>query len=58
MELSFNLGSEDIFKGKKIIGIMSGKGGVGKSTISALFAVYLQRIKGISTGMVDVDFTG
>lgn len=58
MELRFNLGSDDIFKEKKIVGIMSGKGGVGKSTISALFAVYLQRIKGISTGMVDVDFTG
>ncbi len=58
MELNFKVGNDALFKGKKIIGVMSGKGGVGKSTVSALFAMYLQRVKGIPTGMVDVDFTG
>ncbi|NOZ92812.1 P-loop NTPase [bacterium 3DAC] len=58
MELNFKIGNDALFKGKKIVGVMSGKGGVGKSTVSALFAMYLQRIKGIPTGMVDVDFTG
>ncbi len=58
MELQFKVGNDALFKGKKIIGVMSGKGGVGKSTVSALFAIYLKQIKGIPTGMVDVDFTG
>jgi Mrp family chromosome partitioning ATPase len=42
---------------KKIIGVMSGKGGVGKSTISALIAAELNR-KGYKTGIMDADITG
>ena len=42
---------------KKIIGVMSGKGGVGKSTISALIAEELNK-KGYKVGILDADITG
>jgi len=42
---------------KKIIGIMSGKGGVGKSSVTATLAVLLKR-KGYSVGILDADITG
>ncbi len=41
----------------KIIGIMSGKGGVGKSTITALTATQLAK-QGYSVGILDADITG
>lgn len=41
----------------KIIGIMSGKGGVGKSTITALTANQLAK-QGYSVGILDADITG
>lgn len=44
-------------KVKKIIGVMSGKGGVGKSTISAMLARTLRK-KGYSVGLMDADITG
>ena len=42
---------------KKIIGIMSGKGGVGKSTVSALIARNLAK-QGYKVGVLDADITG
>ena len=42
---------------KKIIGVMSGKGGVGKSSISVLIARHLKDM-GYSVGILDADVTG
>lgn len=44
-------------KVKNKIGVMSGKGGVGKSTVTALLAVHLAR-EGYQVGVYDVDFLG
>ncbi len=42
---------------KKVIGIVSGKGGVGKSSVTSLLAVELRR-KGYRVGILDADITG
>jgi Mrp family chromosome partitioning ATPase len=42
---------------KHIIGVMSGKGGVGKSTVSAVLAYELLR-NGFKVGLMDADITG
>ncbi len=42
---------------KKVIGVVSGKGGVGKSLVSAMLAVELRR-KGYEVGLLDADITG
>lgn len=42
---------------KKVIGVVSGKGGVGKSIVSAMLAVLSQR-KGLKTAILDADITG
>ena len=42
---------------KKVIGIVSGKGGVGKSFTTALLASYAQQ-QGKSVGIMDADITG
>lgn len=42
---------------KKIIGVVSGKGGVGKSLVSSLLACSLSR-RGLSVGILDADITG
>ena len=42
---------------KKVIAVMSGKGGVGKSLVSGLLAVYLRRA-GYRVGILDADITG
>ena len=42
---------------KKVIGIVSGKGGVGKSLVTSMLAVSMQR-KGYRTAILDADVTG
>ena len=42
---------------KKVIGIVSGKGGVGKSTVTSMLAVELSR-RGKHTAVMDADITG
>ena len=41
----------------RVIAVMSGKGGVGKSSVTALLATALQR-QGFSAGVLDADLTG
>ncbi|MFA9378075.1 MAG: P-loop NTPase [Lachnotalea sp.] len=42
---------------KKVIGVVSGKGGVGKSMITASLATLMQK-EGYKTGILDADITG
>ena len=47
----------DLSNIKKVIGIVSGKGGVGKSLITSLLSVLTKR-KGLKTAILDADITG
>eukprot|EP00831_Metopus_contortus_P037750 TRINITY_DN29738_c0_g2_i1.p3 TRINITY_DN29738_c0_g2~~TRINITY_DN29738_c0_g2_i1.p3 ORF type:complete len:114 (-),score=12.14 TRINITY_DN29738_c0_g2_i1:85-426(-) len=42
---------------KNVIGIISGKGGVGKSTVTGIMATILAK-KGYKVGVLDADITG
>lgn len=42
---------------KKVIGVVSGKGGVGKSLVTSMLAVTMQR-RGRNVGILDADITG
>ena len=42
---------------KKVIGVVSGKGGVGKSVVTSLLSVILRR-RGLNTAILDADVTG
>lgn len=42
---------------KKVIGVVSGKGGVGKSLVASMLSVLINR-RGYSTGILDADITG
>ena len=42
---------------KKVIGIVSGKGGVGKSMVSSMLSILMRR-KGYNVGLLDADITG
>ena len=42
---------------KKVIGVVSGKGGVGKSLVTSLLAVAMNR-RGFKTAILDADITG
>jgi len=54
---SFMEKPHELTKVKKIIGIVSGKGGVGKSMVTSLLAVAMQR-RSHSTAILDADITG
>ena len=56
-ESTCNIKNNPNNKVKNIIGVMSGKGGVGKSTISAMIAEELNN-KGYKVGLMDADITG
>lgn len=47
----------DLSSVKKVIGVVSGKGGVGKSLVTSLLAVTFQR-RGFQTAILDADITG
>ena len=51
------LGQPDQSRIEHVIAVMSGKGGVGKSSISALLAASLSR-EGYKVGLLDADITG
>ncbi len=42
---------------KRVIGVVSGKGGVGKSFVTAMLSILINR-KGYNTGILDADITG
>lgn len=42
---------------RKVIGVVSGKGGVGKSLVAAMLSILINR-KGYHTGILDADITG
>lgn len=56
-ENDFSAKPHELSKIKKVIGIVSGKGGVGKSMITSLLAVTMQRL-GYATAVLDADVTG
>ena len=49
--------AHDLSHVKKVIAVVSGKGGVGKSSVSAMLAVLMNR-KGYKTALLDADITG
>lgn len=56
-KIDFSEKPHDLSKIKKVIGIVSGKGGVGKSLVTSLLAVTMNR-KGYHTAILDADITG
>ncbi len=49
--------ANDLSEVKHVIGVVSGKGGVGKSLVTSMLAVLLQR-EGYKVGILDADITG
>ena len=47
----------DLSHVKKVIGVVSGKGGVGKSMVTSLLSVTFNR-RGFTTAILDADVTG
>ena len=54
----FKIESNPLNEIKRTIAIISGKGGVGKSLVTALMATYLQRTGKYRVGILDADITG
>ncbi len=57
MEANFKVAPGEHTHVKKVIGIVSGKGGVGKSLVTGLSAVGMNK-KGYKTAIMDADITG
>lgn len=56
-QTDFREKSHELSQIKKVIGVVSGKGGVGKSLVTAMLAVLSNR-NGYSTAILDADITG
>lgn len=53
----FRVDTHELNSIKRVIGVVSGKGGVGKSLVTSMLAV-LSRRKGYNVGVLDADITG
>jgi Mrp family chromosome partitioning ATPase len=56
-QIDFTEKTHELSNVKKVIGIVSGKGGVGKSLVTSLMAVTMNR-RGHATAILDADVTG
>lgn len=56
-EQSLKVKLNELSSVKKVIGVVSGKGGVGKSTVTSMLAVAMNR-QGFETAILDADITG
>ena len=56
-KLEFSEKPHEMSNIKKVIGIVSGKGGVGKSLVTSMLAVMMNR-RGYNTAILDADITG
>src|SRR5690554_486460 len=56
-QIDFSEKPHELSSIKKVIGIVSGKGGVGKSLVTSMLAVMMNR-RGFSTAILDADVTG
>lgn len=56
-QFDFSAKLHEMSKVKKVIGIVSGKGGVGKSLVTSMLAVTMKR-RGYNTAVLDADITG
>lgn len=56
-QTDFSEKPHDLSSIKKVIGVLSGKGGVGKSVVTSMLAVTMNR-RGYSTAILDADLTG
>ena len=53
----FSAKPHELSRIKKVIGVVSGNGGVGKSLVTSMLAVAMNK-KGYSTAILDADVTG
>ena len=56
-EMDFSAKPHELSHIKKVIGIVSGKGGVGKSLVTSMLAVLIKRMN-YNTAILDADITG
>ena len=56
-ETDFSVKLHELSRVKKVIGVVSGKGGVGKSLVTSMLAVHMAK-EGYKTAILDADVTG